>query len=123
MRSSPAWVQARWRREGPPPAAKKRLGVRNISLHRLLETFTVDASSRLSAEAAGGAEMPFELTEERGTGRVPLYCYTPLTGEFIESRMGLLATLPSYGPDVAENRAGSATLPATTIMSSRTFCL
>jgi hypothetical protein len=70
--------------------------VRNISLHRLLETFTVDASSRLLAEAAGGAEMPFELIEERGTGRVPLYCYTPLTGEFIESRMGVLATLPSF---------------------------
>ena len=57
--------------------------MRNVSLHRLLETFTVDASSRLSAESAGGAEMPFELAEERGTGRVPLYCYTPLTGEFI----------------------------------------
>jgi len=70
--------------------------VRNISLHRLLETFTVDASGRLSAEAAGGAEMPFELLEERGTGRVPLYCYTPLTGEFIASRMGVLATMPSY---------------------------
>ena len=102
-------MQARWRREGPPPAAKKRLGVRNISLHRLLETFTVDASSRLSAEAAGGAEMPFELTEERGTGRVPLYCYTPLTGEFIESRMGLLATLPSYA-DAAHALAETAAL-------------
>jgi hypothetical protein len=83
--------------------------VRNISLHRLLETFTVDASSRLSAEAAGGAEMPFELTEERGAGRVPLYCYTPLTGEFIASRMGLLATLPSFA-DVAHVLAETDTL-------------
>ena len=40
--------------------------------------------------------MPFELTEERGGGRVPLYCYTPLTGEFIRSRMDALATLASY---------------------------
>ncbi len=83
--------------------------MRNISLHRLLETFTVDASSRLSAEAAGGAEMPFELTEERGTGRVPLYCYTPLTGEFIESRMGVLATLPSFA-DAAQALADNEAL-------------
>jgi hypothetical protein len=74
--------------------------VRNISLHRLLESFTVDASSRLLAEAAGGAEMPFELTEERGSGQVPLYCYTQLTGEFIHSRVGVLATLPSYADAV-----------------------
>jgi hypothetical protein len=72
--------------------------VRNVTLHHLLESFTVDASGRLSAEAAGGAEMPFELIEERGTGRVPLYCYRPLTGEFIGSRMSALATLPSYDP-------------------------
>lgn len=70
--------------------------MRSISLHRRLESFTVDASSRLSAEAAGGAEMPFELAEERASGRVPLYCYTPLTGEFIQLRMGMLAALPSY---------------------------
>jgi hypothetical protein len=71
--------------------------VRNIFLHRALESFTVDASSRLLADAAGGADMPFELYEERGRGQVPLYCYKPLTGEFIQSRMGALATLPSYG--------------------------
>ncbi len=83
--------------------------MRNISLHRLLEAFTVDASSRLSAEAAAGAEMPFELLEERGTGRVPLYCYTPLTGEFIESRMDTLAMLPSYA-EAAEGLAETGTL-------------
>jgi hypothetical protein len=71
--------------------------VRNVTLHRMLESFTVDASSRLSAEAAGGAEIPFELTSERGAGGVPLYCYRPLTGEFIRSRMGPLSALPSYG--------------------------
>ncbi|MGA9858798.1 MAG: hypothetical protein WBQ18_13120 [Solirubrobacteraceae bacterium] len=70
--------------------------MRNVVLHRLLENFTVDASSRLSAESAGGAEMPFEIVEERGAGRVPLYCYRPLTGEFIRSRMGSLAALDSH---------------------------
>jgi hypothetical protein len=71
--------------------------VRNVILHRLLESFTVDAAGRLTAESAQGAEMPFELTAERGTGRVPLYCYRPLTGEFIRSKMGTLAALPSHG--------------------------
>lgn len=70
--------------------------MRNVLLHRLLETFTVDASTRLSAESAGGAEMGFELVEERGSGRVPLYCYRPLTGDFIRSRMGALAALESH---------------------------
>ena len=74
--------------------------MRNVTLHRLLETFTVDASSRLCAEAAAGAEMPFELAEERGGGRVPLYCYRPLIGEFIRSRMGTLSAMPS-GADAA----------------------
>jgi len=70
--------------------------VRNVTLHRLLESFTVDASGRLCAEAAAGAEMPFELAEERGSGRVPLYCYRPLIGDFIRSRMGSLAAMPSH---------------------------
>jgi hypothetical protein len=74
--------------------------VRNVTLHRLLESFTVDASGRLCAEAAAGAEMPFELAEERSSGRVPLYCYRPLIGEFIRSRMAALATMPS-GADAA----------------------
>jgi hypothetical protein len=76
--------------------------VRNAALHRQLETFTVDASGRLSAEAAG-AEIPFEVTEERGGGRASgraLYVYRPLTGEFIASRRPALAALPSHGEAV-----------------------
>ncbi|MFZ0089797.1 MAG: hypothetical protein WAL63_09845 [Solirubrobacteraceae bacterium] len=83
--------------------------MRNINLHRLLEAFTVDASSRLSAEAAGGAEMPFELAEERGAQGVPLYCYRPLTDEFIQSRMGALRALPSHRP-AARGLTGCAAL-------------
>ena len=70
--------------------------MRNVTLHRLLESFTVDASGRLCAESAAGAEMPFELAEERGSGRVTLYCYRPLVDEFIRSRMESLADLPSH---------------------------
>jgi hypothetical protein len=70
--------------------------VRNAALHRLLETFTVDASGLLVGEAAGGAEIPFEVVAERGGGRTSLYCYRPLTGDFIRSRLAMLSTLPSH---------------------------
>jgi hypothetical protein len=73
--------------------------VRNLSLHEALEAFAADAASRLAEETAGGAEIPFELTEADGRpGRVPLYCYRPLTGTFIRERLGLLSALPSYAP-------------------------
>jgi hypothetical protein len=74
--------------------------VRNVTLHRLLESFTVDASGRLCAESAAGAEMPFELAEERGSGRVTLYCYRPLVDEFVRSRMQPLSDLPSHADAV-----------------------
>jgi hypothetical protein len=75
--------------------------VRNAALHHQLETFTVEASGRLSAELSAGAEMPFEIDEERG-GRASLYCYRPLTGLFIDKHAPLLSTLASWG--VAETR-------------------
>jgi hypothetical protein len=73
--------------------------VRNLSLHDALEAFAVDAAGCLAEETAGGAEIPFELTETEGRpGRVPLYCYRPLTGAFIRERLGLLSALPTYAP-------------------------
>ena len=72
--------------------------MRNGALHQVLEAFTVDAASWLAAETAGGAEVPFEVIEEPGAGRVPLYCYRPLTGAFIRERLGLLSALPTYAP-------------------------
>jgi hypothetical protein len=74
--------------------------VRNAALHHLLEAFTVEASGRLAAETAGGAEMPFEVIEERAAGRASLYCYRPLTGEFIRERMAALSALQNYQPAV-----------------------
>ena len=74
--------------------------MRNPALHHMLEGFTVDASGRLAAEAGNGAEMPFEVVEERAGGRVPLYCYRPLTDEFIRQRMPMLCELPSYAPAI-----------------------
>jgi hypothetical protein len=71
--------------------------MRNRTLHGLLSAFAEDAGLRLAAEMANGAEIPFEVVEEPGS-RSALYCYRPLTGGFIRSRMGLLDRLPSYVP-------------------------
>jgi len=56
----------------------------------------------LCAETASGAEIAFELIDTAGgpRGRVPLYCYRPLTGAFLEERHGLLLSLPTYVPAV-----------------------
>lgn len=73
--------------------------MRDRTLHGILEAFTADAAGRLAAETAGGAEIPFEVLEaKRRPGRVPLYCYQPLTDQFIDQRLGLLAALPTYAP-------------------------
>jgi hypothetical protein len=76
--------------------------VRNSTLHGNLEAFTADCALQLTAETAKGHEIPFEVVEtERGRpGRVPLYCYRPLTGMFIRERLGLLSALPTYAPAV-----------------------
>lgn len=71
--------------------------MRNRTLHALLEAFTEESGLQLAAETANGAEVPFEVVEARGS-RSPLYCYRPLTGQFIRSRMGLLDRLPGYLP-------------------------
>jgi hypothetical protein len=73
--------------------------VHNQTLHASLEAFTADAAGQLAAETSGGAEIPFEVVEtDRRRGRVPLYCYRPLTGAFINERLGLLSALPTYAP-------------------------
>ncbi len=74
--------------------------MRNAALHHLLEIFTVECSGKLAADTASGAEIPFEVVEQRG-GRAPLYCYRPLTGEFIRGRLAQLTTLSSYAPAVS----------------------
>ncbi|ADB53092.1 hypothetical protein [Conexibacter woesei] len=71
--------------------------MRNRTLHQLLQAFTEDSGLQLAAETARGAEIPFEVIEEPGA-RSALYCYRPLTGNFIRSRMGILDRLPSYLP-------------------------
>ena len=74
--------------------------MRNTTLHAVIEAFSTEASMQLTAETSSGAEVPFELVETAGgpRGRVPLYCYRPLTGSFIRERLGLLSAMPTYAP-------------------------
>jgi hypothetical protein len=70
--------------------------VHNAGLHDVLAEFAEQAAWQLASETSEGAEVPFELIEESGSSGVPLYCYRPLTDEFIRSRVGVLGRLPSY---------------------------
>ena len=75
--------------------------MRDRNLHSTLESFITDAATALAAETASGAEIPFEVTESQGRrGAAALYCYRPLTGQFIQDRIGLRSGLSSYAPAV-----------------------
>lgn len=75
--------------------------MRNRPLHGVLLAFAGDAALHLAADTAAGAEVPFEVVEEpAGRRRTPLYCYRPLTAQFIHARVGVLAALASYAPAV-----------------------
>jgi hypothetical protein len=77
-------------------------------LRGALRAFAEECSWQLAADAADGAEVPFEVVEQGRRG-VPLYCYRPLVGEFIEQRIGLLGRLPSY-PRAAHALGGCGSL-------------
>ncbi|MEA2131502.1 MAG: hypothetical protein QOJ85_4393 [Solirubrobacteraceae bacterium] len=71
--------------------------MRHRPLHAALSTFAEEAAWQLTEEAAGGAEVPFEIIESRGARRdTPLYCYRSLTETYIRGRVGVLERLPSY---------------------------
>lgn len=66
-------------------------------LRTALHEFCSDAALQLAADTHEGHEVPFEVVEG-GRRDSPLYCYRPLTAEFILQRSGVLARLPSYLP-------------------------
>jgi hypothetical protein len=71
--------------------------MRSQTLHAALSEFAEQAAWQFAAETAEGAELPFELTESGNRrGRTPLYCYRPLTAEFIRGREDDLHRLPGY---------------------------
>jgi len=68
--------------------------MRNRELHGALREFALEAAAQLTADLDGGAELPYDVVEEPGTGSV-LYRYLPLTSDFIAERWDVLRTIPS----------------------------
>jgi hypothetical protein len=71
--------------------------MRNRQLHAALSAFAEEAAWQLQSDTSDGAELPFEVVMA-GRRDSPLYCYRPLTGDFISERVSLLGQLPSYLP-------------------------
>jgi hypothetical protein len=78
--------------------------MRNRSLHQALLALTEQAAMTLEAEIHAGAEVPFEVVESPGA-RTTLYCYRPLTREFIGDRADALGRLLAH-PPAAQALAG-----------------
>jgi hypothetical protein len=107
-------VLAACRAEGRP---RRTVGfVRNARLHDALRAFAADAAERLSVDASNGAEVPFEVVEQRHARRASLYCYKPLTGAFIDERLSILGGLETYLPAV---HALGATIGVSEYLESR----
>lgn len=73
--------------------------MRSLQLQAALSGFLEAAGEYLNAEVVAGAEIPFELEQQprrRGSTGASLYCYRPLTAEFIAARQPALEGLPSY---------------------------
>jgi hypothetical protein len=90
-------VQGRLRDAGAPTALSKQPLMRSEDLRAALRSHLEAVAAHMQAELAQGAEVPFELERHagRGAGRAALYCYRPLTREFIATREVALAALPT----------------------------
>jgi hypothetical protein len=82
--------------------------MRSGQLHQSLHAFATEAGQALTAATSAGAEVGFEVVEERArTHRPALYCYRPLTAVFIARNWQSLRALPSAASAIA----GLAGLP------------
>ena len=68
--------------------------MRNRELHGALREFALESAALLTAAVGAGAELPYDVIEEPGTGSV-LYRYLPLTRDFIAARWDVLSATPS----------------------------
>ena len=82
--------------------------MRNPALHDALRDFALEAAALLTEEQRAGAELEFDLTQERRRRGPALYCYRPLTEKFIAERWARLRALPSCGPAAEALRSGAA---------------
>ncbi len=75
--------------------------MRSVQLHSALREFLQEAAERLQGDLDAGAEIPFEVDQQQSRaarGGPALYCYRPLTAEFIAARRRELEALSSYEP-------------------------
>lgn len=73
--------------------------MRSLQLQAALTGYLEIAAAHLHAEVLAGAEVPFELEQHSRRRRASgpsLYCYRPLTEQFIAERMPALERLPGY---------------------------
>lgn len=69
--------------------------MRNRALHDALRDFALEAAALLTDDQRAGAELEFDLDEERRRGGPVLYRYRPRTGRFLGERWERLRELPS----------------------------
>jgi hypothetical protein len=82
--------------------------MRNRALHEALRNFALEAAALLTDDLKAGAEVEFDVVDERG-GRGPaLYRYEPRTGAFIEERWPRLRELPACERACRELGAGAS---------------
>jgi hypothetical protein len=73
--------------------------MRSLQLQTALSEYAEAAAVQLHTEIANGGEVPFELEQQsarRGSRGPSLYCYRPLTAQFIEQRVPALERMPAY---------------------------
>jgi hypothetical protein len=72
----------------------------SVRLQEALVEFVHEAAATLQGDVRDGAEVPFELDTRaaHARGGPALYCYRPLTADFISARWGRLEGLPSHAP-------------------------
>jgi hypothetical protein len=73
--------------------------MRSLQLQAALTEYVEAAGTYLHGQVAGGAEVAFELEQaprRRRSGGPALYCYRPLTAEFIAERTPALERLPGH---------------------------
>jgi hypothetical protein len=80
--------------------------MRNRELHDALRDFALESAALLSAAVQAGAELPYDVLEEPGTGSV-LYRYRPLTAEFIGARWDSVGALHTFEPAAAALGTGA----------------
>lgn len=68
-------------------------------LRSALSAFVEEAAWQLAADTNDGHEIPFEVITS-GRRDAPLYCYRPLTADFIAQRGSVIARLPTFLPAV-----------------------